>query len=293
MKLLDEPLNTFMANARATTVATTARAMSTNSTVATDVDGGVVSTFANGTVPNPDCTSPTNGFTQTVWAVFDYGADGTFDYSTTQAVFVDVTPPPAPTNIVVAPADEAVTVKWTPVDFSLNMDLQGYQILCARGDVPVFSKNTFGPAVMSCPTTSGPGIMGLDSLFVCSPLLNITTDSFRVKVLQNGIFYAATVVAIDNSGNALPPVLQGCDPNLSVDPNCSWQKPAKTDSFFDVYRDGNSTNTQGTPATPGAATGGFCAVAGGEGRRGWTIGLGSGAFVALATALGRARRRRR
>ena len=111
-----------------------------------------------------------------------------------------------------------------------------------------------------------------------------------MKVLQNDIFYGATVVAIDNSGNALAPTLIGC--NGPVDPACSYQSPEKTDSFFDVYRDGNLTNgAPGQTATPGAATGGFCAVAGDEGRRGrWALGVGAG--VLLAAVVARARRRR-
>ena len=212
--------------------------------------------FANGTVPNPDCTSPTNGFTQTIWAIFDYGADGTYEYSATQAVFVDLTPPPVPDNITVTPGNEALNVSWTPVDETLNQDLQGYQIFCQRGDIQVFPNGTFTPQVRSCSKTMGLGVDGLDPLFVCSPLLNRSVDSFRVKILQNGIFYGAVVVSIDNSGNAFAP-------NLANDGQF-FTTPVKTDSFFDVYRDGNQTNSGAgrAGATPGAATGGFCAVAG-------------------------------
>ena len=93
-------------------------------------------------------------------------------------------------------------------------------------------------------------------------------------------------------------MLNGCDPTLDAnqDSLCSWKKPVKTASFFANYRDGNITNGgAGQMATPGEATGGFCAVSGGNGRRGWTmsLGVGAGAFVALGAALARARRRRR
>ena len=65
-----------------------------------------------------------------------------------------------------------------------------------------------------------------------------------------------------------------------MDPNCAWQKPEKTDSFFDTYRDGNQTNSNPMSGpTPGAATGGFSAGAGraarkSDGARGWTTGVG-------------------
>jgi len=81
------------------------------------------------------------------------------------------------------------------------------------------------------------------------------------------------------------------DKNVS-DPTSSYQWPQKTDSFFDAYRDGNSTNGgAGQKATPGAATGGFCTIAGAEGRRaGLALVVG---FGLAAAALTRARRRRR
>jgi hypothetical protein len=291
--LKSEMISTFM-NLGRDTIPTTADVISANTTIATtSIDSGVVT---GGTMPNVDCTSPVNGFNQTIWAIFDYGSDGTFDYSATQAVFVDLVPPPTPTGIVVAPANEALNVTWTDVDYTVNMDLQGYQVFCQRANgLQVFPNNTFGSAVMSCAATSGPGLTGLDPLFACSPLLNRTATSYRVKVLQNDIYYAATVVAIDNSGNAIPPTLTGCMPQLQVDPNCSFQKPERTLSFWDVYRDGNMTNAgPGQTANPGAATGGFCAVAG-EKHHGLPVGLGAGggAFVVLAAALARARRRRR
>ncbi|HVU51900.1 MAG TPA: hypothetical protein VHL80_14485 [Polyangia bacterium] len=276
--LQSDQIATFMQLGRET-IKTSARVISANSSLAAaGVDGGT--TFTNGTVPNPDCTSPSNGFNQTIWAVFDYGADGSFDYAASTAVFVDLQPPPAPTNISVAGGNEAVTIKWTPVDYSLNMDLQGYQIFCQRGGgLQVFPNNTFGSAVKACTSPDG-GVMDLDPLFACSPLLNRTVDSYRVKILQNGIPYGAAVVAIDNSGNALAPVLAGEN----------FADPQKTLSFYDVYRDGNITNgAPGQMPTPGQATGGLCAVGGGR----TAFGAGSVAFAALAATLVRARRRRR
>jgi hypothetical protein len=281
--LKSDQIATFMQLGR-DTIQTTARAVSAITTVATtSLDGGT-GVITNGTVPNPDCTSPTNGFSQTIWAIFDYGADGTFDYSATTAVQVDLQPPPAPTNVTVAGGNEAITIKWTPVDYSLTMDLQGYQIFCQRGGgLQVFANNTFGSAVNSCAkNATDAGVTDLNPLYACSPLLNRTVDSYRVKILQNGIPYGAAVVAIDVSGNALTPgVLTGDN----------FADPQRTLSFYDVYRDGNITNgAPGQTATPGQATGGLCAVAGGGPR---ALGAGAVAFVALAGALLRVRRRRR
>jgi hypothetical protein len=281
--LASEPIATFMALG-SDTIPTTARIMSTDTTINTTVaaDGGIISSNPLGVfTPTPDCTSQTNGFTQTVYANFDYGSNGTVDYSASQAVLVDLTPPPAPTGVTIAPGNEAITVRWTSVDYTVNMDLQGYQILCQRGGgLQVFADGTFTPYVKSCDTSrTAPGPAGLDPLFVCSPLLNRSDTAYRVKILQNGIYYGATVVAIDNSGNASPADVQ-------------FAQPAKTDSFWDVYKNGNLTNGGvGQTATPGAATGGFCAV-GGDGRLGrW--GAGAAATALVAAVLFRARRRRR
>jgi MYXO-CTERM domain-containing protein len=292
--LKSEQIGTFM-NLGRDTIQTSADAISANTTIATtSLDGGT-GTITGGTTPNTTCTSPTNGFNQTVWAIFDYGADGTFDFSATQAIFVDLTPPPAPTNIKVAPGNEALTVTWTAVDYTLNMDLQGYQVFCQRGDAQVFGDGTFPSVVKTCSNTAGAGVMGLDPLFACSPLLNRTVDSYRIKILQNGITYGAAVVAVDNSGNALAPDLGGCtDPKMpNNDPTCLFKQPERTLSFFDTYRDGNQTNgAAGQTATPGKATGGFCAVATGDAGRGrWAVGGAAGLLVAAAVA--RARRRRR
>jgi hypothetical protein len=296
--LKSEQIATFMALGRET-LQTTARVISTNSATATtvDADGGVISTTSTGLfTPTVDCTSPTaTSFTQTVWAIFDYGADNTIDFSATQAVSVDLTPPPAPANITVAPGNEALSVNWTAVDTSLNPDLQGYQVLCERGaGLQVFADNTFTSSVKSC-TNKGGGLLALDPLFVCSPLLNRSSTSYRVKILQNDVWYAAAVVAIDNSGNADTPVLVGrhdlMNPDLP-DLTSSYQQPQKTDSFYDVYRNGNETNGgAGQMATPGAATGGLCGVGGDHPGGHERFGLGVGALVAASLALARRRRR--
>jgi fibronectin type III domain protein len=297
VKLLDEPLNTFMANARATTVATSARVFSTDTTTLdTDVDGGIISTTptTTGFPLTADCTTAGQSFEQTVYALIDVDGDGTYDVEPppVQTLNVDLIAPPAPTNITVEPGNEALSVHWTPVDFSTNMDLQGYQVVCQRADdLQVFPKNTFTSYIQSCDKTRlGAGLVSLDPAFTCSPLLTAEASSYRVKILQNGIWYAASVVAIDNSGNASPPVLIG--PNGK---GGSFEQPALTDSFYDVYRNGENLGA-GSPTPQGAATGGFCAVApegapraGGKARLAAALGVSA----LLAAALARARRRRR
>jgi hypothetical protein len=133
----------------------------------------------------------------------------------------------------------------------------------------VFKPGTFTPYVKTCARTQmGTGPEALDPTYTCSPLLTRSTSSFRVKILQNDIVYGATVVAVDNSGNAsVPEVLESI--------------PEKTLSFYDYYR---SAEIQGE------ATGGFCAVAATEHGRP-LAGLAV-AGVAVAALILRARRRR-
>jgi hypothetical protein len=290
-KLVDIPLATFMADGHVTTPAVSARVFSTDTTtLEATVDGGVTESLGTTFVPTPTCTTTGLSFQQTVWALIDVDGDGIYDVepAPVQTLLVDLTPPPPPTNIHVSPGDEALSVTWTPVDFSTNMDLQGYQVLCQRAqDLQVFPTNTFGAYFETCSTTRlGDGLVSLAPQFACSPLLTTTASSFRVKILQNDIWYAASVVSIDNSGNSSPPVLVGPD-GMAFG---SFQKPEKTDSFYDVYRNGE--NTGAGPVVPqGAASGGFCAVGGGRSKA-WTW-TGIGAAALVAAALSRARRRRR
>jgi hypothetical protein len=299
-KLLEMPFTTFLADGHVTTPAVSSRVVSTDTTsLETVTDAGVIgtTTTASGApTPNPTCTDATGTFQQTIWALVDIDGDGVYDVSPSPVttVQVDLAPPPAPTNVVVRPGDEAVTLTWTPDDYSTNIDLQGYQVLCQRaGGLQVFPTNTFGAYYETCPKTrTGTGIVSLDPAFACSPLLTSTASSYRVKILQNNITYAAAVVAIDNSGNASPPVLIGPDYQGG-----SFEMPLKTDSFYDVYRNGENSNAGPVTPAPGAASGGLCAIANDDVPRGGhkktRLGVGIGVSVLLAASLARARRRRR
>jgi hypothetical protein len=286
--LYSDQITTFFAEGRHT-AQTTARELSRNTTVTAQVDGGI------STDTTADCSGNGigTGFAKTIWITLDYGSDGMIDFSTSTAIQIDLTPPPAPTNIKVAGGNQAVTVTWADLDFATNPDLQGYQILCRReADEQVFKDNTFGAYYKSartyCPktTTSAPGIEGLDPLFACSPLLGRSTNSYRVKILENEVWYAAAVVAIDNSGNAAAPVLNGFDPTFMNPTN--FAQPAPTLSFYQTYRKGDTAMGGPQTSPPGAANGGFCAVAA-PSRRPWTIVL----VVGVALAFAGLRRRRR
>jgi len=266
-------LTTFLQNGKAT-IQTDARVISTNTALTTvDSDGGSVNTPTVGTfTPTPDCTSTTQKFAQTVWALVDYGSDGVYDVSVTRAVDVRLVPPPGPdpAQTRLDPGNEALVMSWAQVDSSIYPDLQGYQILCQRGPgLQVFADGTFSPGFQTCPTTqTGTAVAGLDPLFTCSPLLGRTTQSFRIEILQNAIVYGAAVVSVDISGNASAP-------------DILFAAPVKTKSFYDVYR---------TP--DGKAAGGFCAV--GPGRStGAATACGAAGASALAIALTVRRRRRR
>jgi hypothetical protein len=246
-------------------------------------DGGTSTTGTTTTGTAAACTSPLGqAFTTTVNFNFDFG-DGQIDLSVPMLVNIDLTPPPAPTGVVVQGGDEALVLHWQSVDQAITTDLLGYQILCSRADkYRVFnefpndaggtSSGPFGAAFQTCPATqTGMGVEGLDPTFVCSGLLSAQATSDRVEILQNGITYATAVVAIDNSGNPSPPLV-------------NYGTPIKTLSFYDVYRD----------QTPqGQASGGFCAISTpGPRAKTTAAGLALVAVIAIGSVVARRRRRR-
>jgi hypothetical protein len=261
-------------------IPTNARVISTYAAYGQVDDAGapIAATFP--VTGNPTCTLPVASFNQTLWVLVDVNGDGVYDVIDQTQVTVDLTPPPAPDpdSISVQGGNEALIVNWPSVNTTTNpvTDLLGYQILCNRaGSLQVFNDNTYGPGYQVCePNGVGGGtVESLDKNFDCSPLLSATSTSYRVKILQNGITYGVGVVAIDNSGNAsAPTVIYGA--------------PIKTNSFYDVYREGGI-------GQEGQATGGFCAVgpATVAPRRHLWLGLGAAAAVGLALAVVRRRRR--
>jgi hypothetical protein len=282
LTIASEPVLTFL-NQASYTIPTDARTLSTyfNAT-GVPVDGGFTTTGNTMTGTAAACSSPLGqAFTTTVNFNFDFG-DGQIDLSVPMTLQIDLTPPPAPTGVTIRGGDEALVIDWQSVDQAITTDMLGYQILCSRADkYQVFnefpndaggtSSGPFGAAFQTCPATqTGTGVEGLDPTFVCSGLLSAQATSDRVEILQNGITYAAAVVAIDNSGNPSPPLV-------------NYGTPIKTLSFYDVYRD----------QTPqGQATGGFCAVSTAAPRAKTTAALSLLAVAAIGVVITRRRRRR-
>jgi hypothetical protein len=239
LQLGGEQLTTF-ANFGSFTVQSDAQTLGkiigSNTSVITG-DGGV----ADGGATQIGTCSATVPYDRTLYALIDYNADGTPDLTVTSAIHVDLTPPPVPVVSSVEGGNEALVVHWADVDATIAPDILGYQILCQRGPgLQVFQTGTFGAAYQVCPGTAmGTGIDALDVNFTCSGQLGPTATSFRIEILENGIFYGASVVAIDQSGNPSPSPVQ-------------FGQPQKTFSFYDVYRQ---------PPNAGAAAGGLCALA--------------------------------
>jgi hypothetical protein len=291
-EIAHQNLLTFL-NQGSFTIPTDAQTISTymgTSTVITD--GGVVTT----TGTSDPCVSPLGSFSQTVTIMIDNTGDGNPDLTITQTIPVDLQPPPAPTGVTVEGGNQALVMHWDQVDQSLTTDLIGYEILCSRADQYQVFKETgndaggatgpFFSGFESCPKARVDGGIGgieaLDPTFICSGLLSPVATSYRIETLQNDIYYAAAVVAIDNSGNPSNP------------PQILYGKPVRTLSFYDVYRDGYSdSNNTGKP-DPGAASGGFCAVAAPRPRwRSTLLALGGVGIVAVGASLARRRRRSR
>jgi len=266
-------------------IPTDARTMSAQPNLGGDPDAG----FTNG-FTNPNCTMIGEQYTQTVWVLLDTDSNGSPDVSSTQSVNIDLRPPPSPDSdkISVAAGNQALIVKWTGIDSATYPDLVGYQVMCRRGaDLQVFTNDTFDPGFQTCTnpdptkdvgtidTSFDGGIESLNPLFACSPLLSPTTDSFRVKILQNDITYGVAVVSIDNSRNASTP-------------DIFFGVPIKTKSFYDVYRNDD-------PDNPGAASGGLCTLGAGSKAGGAGAVGGAGAALALIAIVlvRRARGRRR
>ena len=221
------------------TLPTNARFLSTYTAEGQTVDGGAV---ISGQFPNPTCTLPVPQFNQGVWVLVDVGGDSSYETSVKRNVFIDLEGPPAPEPVQVSGGNQALIVSWPALDTAVYTDLLGYQVLCDRaGELQVFNDGTFAPGFEQCVNGKTlTGVVGLDPRFTCSPQLSVSTTGFRVKLLQNDIFYGAAVVSIDQHGNASKPTVV-------------YGRPEKTKSFYDTYREGG-------PEDAGKAAGGFCSL---------------------------------
>jgi hypothetical protein len=250
VRLGHEPMLTFLADA-SYTLKSDARTLSVYLPPSTTIDAGATA---------GSCTSNVGVFPQLVNVNLDFDGDGAVDLSVPMSINIDLTPPPAPEGVTVAPGNEALIMNWKSIDTTIVTDLLGYQILCSRADqYQVFKESyadgstTGGPFqanFVSCPLTNPTdgGVEGLSPTFVCSPILQPSTTSYRVQILQNDITYATAVVAVDNSGNPSSP------------PQILYGAPTKTLSFYDVYRNGKMTSNNTYVDDPGGASGGYCTL---------------------------------
>ena len=227
----------------------------------TVADGGTVSY----------CEKPE--FTQTLWFMVDTGNDGNFDQSFTFAWYIDLNPPPVPSNLAAKGGNEAIEINWTPLT---KADVGGdvnwsYQVLCTRDNQhqvfdnawqaqylsPLVLKNS-STKVASCPEpNTGSPILDFNPAFVCSGNLPSAASSHRIAILQNEIWYGASVVAIDYAGN----------PSALTSDDILYAQPTPSYDFFHEYK--------GETPPQGQAQGGFCSVSP------WTGGSLAGLGVAL------------
>jgi len=199
--------------------------------------------------------------------------------------------PPGPTSVEAEGGNHALTVSWdwdaaVVTNPTASAAYLGVQVFCARGaDVQVFgndsvdggASNYYKPAFMTaktlCPeetaidTSSYGAFNNLDPKYVCSDLIAPGTNSHRITGLQNDIYYTIGVAAIDRYGNVSPIT------------TLAYGKPVPTVDFYTNYRDDG-----------GKATGGFCALAGWQGRAG---GVASVSLFVLGLLVIVRRRRRR
>jgi hypothetical protein len=275
------PLTTFAGNGGAT-VKTDAQTLSINhgqtQITTTTPDGGVVSTADAGTTLVNGCEVG-SAFDQSIYMLITFSGHSTYDVVALTPVRIDLLPPPAPTGVTVQPGNEALVVNWTPIDVAALDDFLGYQVLCDRGGaLQVFPTGTFAPGFLTCASNPIPDgtdshVLASDEAFVCSDRLSATTTSFRIKILENDVFYGVSVVGIDTHYNPSQPIVQ-------------YMAPTKTLSFYEKYRNGEQNGSE-----PGRASGGFCAVAGDAGRTG---GVGFAALlVTVGLGLTALRRRKR
>jgi hypothetical protein len=201
-------------------------------------------------------------------------------------ITLDGSPPPAPTGVAVEGGNEALQVTWDPLSMDSNVDLAGYVIFCMRGDgLQVFEPSYFKDQYMTATTLCGlppstntvvpktsiagtttaievaapSGFQTLDSIYMCSGRLSSTSNSARIRILQNGIPYTVGVAAVDKSGNISPIT------------SAFMQRPIPTLDFYRAYRDDG-----------GQSRGGYCSLGGGTGRIGWLTCLAGAGLLGLS-----------
>jgi hypothetical protein len=233
---------------------------------------------------------------QTIWLAVDTTGDQRPDLTDAPslALNIDGKAPPPPSDVVVTPGNEALSVSWTRT--TVVSDQNGYVVFCSRAGLPVFKdtffhgKDFFTQQLVCGTSTTGitqkltaadpvlaadnleadtgrpidaPAEMQrLDTAYVCSNLLT-TSSEWRIHTLQNGIQYVVGVASVDTHGNASPLDL------------ALVQTPIPTTDFYRAYR-----------AAGGGADGGFCSYGQRPRAAGWWLSL----LAVAALAVSRRRR---
>jgi hypothetical protein len=129
-----------------------------NTAVLQDVTGDEVVSPAK-----PTCTPSSGSGSSSFYVMIDWKGDQSFASSsaTIQSLSLNynVQRPGLVTDLTASPGENAINLSWTvPSD----TDLLYIQVLCARGELPVFKSGTFGPAFESsdsvCPPSGDGGV---------------------------------------------------------------------------------------------------------------------------------------
>src|SRR5262249_43903279 len=96
---------------------------------------------ANGTMP---VACAQQQVTPGLWVLIDENSDGTPEAKAKLDIPFDGLPPQAPISVHALPGNEAVVVSWD-LENASDADVDGFQVICTRGDLQVFKTGSFAP----------------------------------------------------------------------------------------------------------------------------------------------------
>ena len=111
---------------------------------------------ANGTMP-VGCAQ--QQVSPGLWLLIDENSDGTYESKASLTIPFDGQPPASPINVQALAGNEAVLVQWDLAN-AQDADVDGFQIICARGDLQVFKGGSFGAGYKTT-TNECPGVTPL------------------------------------------------------------------------------------------------------------------------------------
>jgi hypothetical protein len=100
---------------------------------------------ANGTMP---VACAQQQVSPGLWLLIDENSDGTYESKASLTIPFDGQPPTPPDSVTAEAGNEAVVVKWDLLN-GQNADVDGFQIICARGDLQVFKTGSFAAGFKS------------------------------------------------------------------------------------------------------------------------------------------------